>query len=422
MLIEFSVGNYKSFKDRVTFSMVAAKLKAKEKTLDENNTFRIDDDLVLLKSAGIYGANASGKSNFVSAIKLMQSELSGRWFQDPKGAEEFKLSDDTVGKPSYFEAVFLVDGMRYRYGFEVSSHEVISEWLFCTPSTKEARLFVRQRGVFRISNKFKEARRLEAKTRKDKLFLSVVSEFNGRIASVVSLWFQHLLIVAGLSDQTLRDYTVKLFDHPVARDAMIQLIKRFDLDIEAVEIGPGPLAKLASIIEPLEGIFVDTPTINTVHLVRRSKRAKPRKVMFDMDHNESEGTRKLFSLAGPIVASLQDGIPLIVDEFDSRLHPLVSRSIVTMYNSRETNPHNAQLIFTTHDTNLLSNKIFRRDQIWFTEKNRDGASDLYSLAEFKPPSQGRVRNDASFEKDYIRGRYGAVPFIGEVSGVGENDA
>jgi hypothetical protein len=229
MLIEFSVANYKSFKERVTFSMVAAKLKSRDKDLDYNNTFRIDNDLILLKSAAIYGANASGKRNFVSALKVMQGKLSSRWDTEGVG-EEFKLSAKTVGKPSFFEAVFLLDGLKYRYGFEVLGKEVISEWLFCTPSTKEARLFVRQRDVFKISARFKEGRGLESRTRKDMLFLSVLEGFNGALAASVSGWFHNLLIVAGLADHTLRDYTLVRFEgDPVLREDVIRLVKKLDL-------------------------------------------------------------------------------------------------------------------------------------------------------------------------------------------------
>jgi AAA15 family ATPase/GTPase len=137
--------------------------------------------------------------------------------------------------------------------------------------------------------------------------------------------------------------------------------------------------------------------------------------IFDLDDQESEGTQKVFTMAGPLLDTLKNGKILVIDEFDARFHPLISRAIVELFNSNKTNPNNAQLIFITHDTNLLSNKLFRRDQIWFTEKNRYGVTDLYSLAEYK------IRNDASFESDYIKGRYGAIPYIGNLSQLIESD-
>jgi len=140
------------------------------------------------------------------------------------------------------------------------------------------------------------------------------------------------------------------------------------------------------------------------------------KESFDLERHESEGTQKLFALAGILFDTLNKGSVLFIDEFDASLHPLMSHAIVELFNSSQTNPNNAQLIFMTHDTNLLSNKLFRRDQIWFTEKNKYGATDLYSLAEYK------VRNDASFEKDYIQGRYGAIPYIGNLSHIIDSHA
>jgi AAA15 family ATPase/GTPase len=136
-------------------------------------------------------------------------------------------------------------------------------------------------------------------------------------------------------------------------------------------------------------------------------------VSFDMDQNESHGTQKAFYLAGPIIDVLTNGKVLIVDEMEARLHPLITRELIRLFNSIELNPKRAQLIFTTHDTNLLSNKIFRRDQIWFVEKDSFSASHLYSLAELKI-HDSKVRNDASFEDDYLQGRYGAIPFLGGI--------
>ena len=136
---------------------------------------------------------------------------------------------------------------------------------------------------------------------------------------------------------------------------------------------------------------------------------------FYLDNQESEGTKKIFSIAGLLIDTLKKGNTLIFDEFDARLHPLMSKAIVEMFNSQETNYKNAQLIFMTHNTNLLNNKLFRRDQIWFTEKNKYGATDLYSLVEYK------IRNDASFESDYIKGKYGAIPFIGNLSQIWDDN-
>lgn len=130
---------------------------------------------------------------------------------------------------------------------------------------------------------------------------------------------------------------------------------------------------------------------------------------FDLDENESEGTKKLFALAGLILRALREGKVILIDELDSKLHPLITKTLIELFNSNDTNPKNAQLIFTTQDTNLLSNKIFRKDQIWFTEKNQYEVTDLYSLVEYN-----NVSEEASFENDYIKGKYGAIPYIGNL--------
>jgi AAA15 family ATPase/GTPase len=158
------------------------------------------------------------------------------------------------------------------------------------------------------------------------------------------------------------------------------------------------------------------PKVTTLHKKYDSDNKFKSITLLDIDTHESEGTKKLFALAGPILKILKEGKTLIIDELDARLHPLLTEAIIRLFNSNETNPNNAQLVFTTHDTNLLTNKLFRRDQIWFTEKNKVGATDLYSLAEFKG-----VRSDASYEKDYIAGKYGAIPFIGGLQRLVEGD-
>jgi hypothetical protein len=164
--------------------------------------------------------------------------------------------------------------------------------------------------------------------------------------------------------------------------------------------------------EEIKSLVLNSSTeasvINTSHKVFDEKGSFKSYEIFDLAKNESEGTQKLFFLAGPIINTLEEGKVLVCDEFDARLHPLITREIVKLFNSNDSNCHNAQLLIMTHDTNLLTKKLFRRDQIWFAEKTEDKGTSLYSLAEY------RVRNDASYENDYIQGKYGAIPFIGNV--------
>jgi uncharacterized protein len=201
------------------------------------------------------------------------------------------------------------------------------------------------------------------------------------------------------------------------KDEILKLLKKLDLGfsdvmVEESEITADFLPK--GLPDELKNLILKNgkgklSSVQTIHQKFDGKGNYVSPEIFNLDEQESEGTKKVFSLAGPLVDTLKNGNALIIDEFDARIHPLISRAIVELFNSNETNPNNAQLIFMTHDTNLLNNKLFRRDQIWFTEKNRYGATDLYSLAEYKIP------DDAPFESDYIQGRYGAIPYIGNLN-------
>jgi uncharacterized protein len=433
MLIEFTVGNFRSFKEPVTLSMVAAKLKARDPKVNENNTIKVDDDLTLLTSAAIYGANASGKSNLISALRFMRNFVLGS-SRDTQVAEaievdNFKLSTETEDKPSFFEVVFIAQGVQYRYGFEANRERIISEWLFYVPKNRESRLFIRKEKEIECARSFKEGKGLEEKTRANALFLSVVSQFNGITATAVLLWFKKLGIISGLNDAGYRGYTVKQFENNEFREEILRIVKSLDLGILDVQVDKpadvktptapvftisveAPEDMAESVQRRLEKLFgpgsVKPMAIQTVH-TKYDQNGKPvSQQFFDLGINESEGTQKVFFLTGPLINTLSNGRVLLIDEMEARMHPLITREIIGLFNSLETNPKRAQLIFTTHDTNLLSKDTFRRDQIWFIEKDGVGASHLYSLAELK------VRNDASFETDYVQGRYGAIPFLGDL--------
>ncbi|MBW4452889.1 MAG: ATP-binding protein [Nostoc indistinguendum CM1-VF10] len=421
MLIEFSVGNYRSFKEQVTFSMVAANLVAKDKKLDENNVFEVDDDLKLLKSAAIYGANASGKSNLATALGFM------RWFMinssketqstEKIGVERFKLSTETEAKPSFFEIIFLMSGKRYRYGFEATIEKVVSEWLFYVPKSKETKLFERKLDKISVSKTYK-ADDIQQKTRHNALFLSVSAQFNVQIAEKILDWLTNRVqLISDLDDRGYRGYTVNCLMNNENKNEIIQLLNKLDLgfgDIKVEEIEVTVDYWSSEVPDEIKSIILKNgarkvTTVQTMHQKFDKKGNPVSTEIFNLYVQESEGTQKVFALAGPLVDTLKNGRVLIIDELDARIHPLISHAIVELFNSNETNPNNAQLIFMTHDTNLLNNKLFRRDQIWFTEKNRYGATDLYSLAEYNIP------DDAPFESDYIQGRYGAIPYIGNLN-------
>ncbi len=421
MLIEFSIGNYRSFKEQVTFSMVAANLAEIDKKLDDNNVFAVDDELKLVKSAAIYGANASGKSNLAQALRFM------KWFMvnsskdtqstDEIGVEPFRLSTDTENQPSYFELVFLMNGRKYRYGFEATRERVISEWLFYVPKIRETKLFERNLSSIKTSKNY-DANGIPQRTRNNALFLSVSAQFNVKIAERILEWLTNKLnIISGLDAQESLNYTIECLINNHNKTDIMQLIKKLDLGINEIVIHgtdvldddlPDKIKKNKLIIRKTGG-KATLIGIGTVHKKLEENGSYQSIELFDLSEHESEGTCKLFALAGPLITALKEGEVLIIDELDARLHPLISLAIVELFNSNETNLNNAQLIFMTHDTNLLSNKLFRRDQIWFTEKNRYGATDLYSLAEYNIP------NNASFKSDYIKGKYGAIPYIGNLN-------
>jgi uncharacterized protein len=406
MLIEFSVGNYRSFKEVVTFSMVAAPILVGDIPVNGNNLFSATKEIGLLKSTAIYGANASGKSNLVRAISFMKeftiNSVVGSRITNEIDTDLYRLSIDSELEASYFEMVFMIGTARYRYGFEVDRQSVKSEWLYQTLRTKESQLFDREKNRFKVFSKFSEGRSLENKTRKNALFLSVVAQFNGDIATDVVDWFNELNIFNNLDDDDYDNATIDALIEGHRTKDLIALVTSLDLGIKDIQMIKTPVAELPGAI---------SYEVKTAHWKYDVDGSKVDTEYFELDEDESAGTQKLFNMSGLLINILQAGEILIVDELDARLHPLISCAIVKLFNSPITNPRNAQLIFTTHDTNLLSANMFRKDQIWFTEKDRYGATDLYSLVEYDIP------DDAPFEQDYIAGKYGAIPFIGDLNRV-----
>lgn len=415
MLIEFTVGNFLSFNKPVTFTMLAAK-PIKE---------HIEDNVIetprynLLKSAVIYGANASGKSNLIKAINFC------KWFvvnssKESQVNEEiyvnhYKLSTSTENGPSFFEIVFLINNIKYRYGFTVDKKQFKTEWLFFADKTKEYPLFLRENDVIEVKSKFPEGQSLEAKTRNNALFLSVVAQFNGEIAKSIINWFNNLNIISGLQDRYLKNITAKLFNDEGYKRKILELLNRSDIGFHSLDVNeitddivmPKRQNTESTIVRVHSGEF----RISTQHIKYNKDKHFKEYVNFNLEQEESEGTKKYFNLAGPLLKTINDNGILVIDELDARLHPFLTFSIVKLFNSKNTNPDGAQLIFVSHDTNLLDRNLFRRDQIWFTEKDKWGATDLYSLADFK---YGRVRKDEDLEKRYIAGKYGAIPFLGNI--------
>lgn len=431
MLIEFTVENYLSFKDETTFSMVADKSISKDL---ENNKFLepVSKKFELLKSAVIYGANASGKSNLLKSLAFMKQKVFTSFRDSLINNEEnqdinnFKLSSSTENKPSTFEVIFIQNNKRYRYGFEIDNKKVCSEWLFYVPEKRETNLFKREGNKFKINESFKEGKGLEEKTREDVLFLSLVAQFNGSISKEILDWFNKITYISGIEGRFNRSYSIlKAKQDPAFKEKLIHFLRKLDVGIEDINIMElsveEQLKKLPNNIpNEIKNLIESfgTKGKSLFATIQRNKYDEQENtkelVSFDIESMESDGTKKIIALLAYWFDILENSKILIIDELDSSLHSLLTIEMIKLFHSKSSNPKNAQLIFSLHDTTILSNEFFRRDQIWFIEKDPFGASDLYSLVEYKLDNDTKVRNDASYNKNYLKGKYGAIPFLGNI--------
>ncbi len=422
MLINFSVSNYLSFKDKMTFSMVASK----RGELEDENVFQVDDKLRLLRSAVIYGANASGKSNLIKAMTFVRGFVlnsAKTQVTDEIDVTNFKLDEGHSKRPSFFEINFIYNKVKYRYGFEVDRKKVYKEWLYFVPNVQELLLFYRDKGEYKIGPKFRnEAKGLIRKIRDNVLFVSVAAQFNGPISTNICKWFDKFRTLFGRdTDTVVTDFTLDRLKDKDYKEDILKFVKIADLgieDISAERIKIKSETEIINVPKQFKELIMKTGgilmgrKIVTTHLKKKGEKKIPE--YFDLEKEESEGTKKIFAIAGPIFFTLKNNSILLFDEFVSNLHPKLARAIIKLFNSKLTNPGNAQLIFDSHDITLLDIELLRRDQIWFTEKNEDGATDLYSLAEFKG-----IRKDASHAKNYLLGKYGSIPFIRDFTNIAE---
>lgn len=420
MLIQFTVDNFRSIKDPVTFSMVSG-------TNNMKNVFTARK-YPLLSSAVIYGANASGKSNVIKAFEFMRAMVlnAKKVLQstDTLLHEPFRLSTETESTSSSFEAVFLVCSsdkiVKYRYGFEADNTVIYSEWLFADEKGKEARLFYRDfenKEFYVNGEKFKEGQGLKDKVLSNSLFIWKCDQDGGETSKVILAWFQNANVIDGAKSSDYVTYTLEQMKKDDFKSEIIKMVSVADLgvndvlieenevsldEMEKLKLPEEILSKIRAKKSPL--IKVD---IKTVH----NKYDENNKFIgiekFDLSSDESEGTIKYFSISAPFLDTLKKGKILIIDELDCSLHPMLTISLISMFSNPEINTKNAQLIFATHDTNLLNQKLFHKSQIWFTEKDVYGATHLHSLAEYK-----NVRPTDNIEKNYIQGKYGAIPYLG----------
>ena len=410
MLKSFKVKNFKSFKDEVEFSM------EKGNTTGFEN-FNTIEEKELLKSALIFGANASGKSNVFLAMAKMKEIVFNSSTDDTEyqiNVDTFKFDVYSKNEPVMFEIDFIQKDIEYIYGFEVLNEKINKEWLK-RKIKSTVPLFIRENSEWesiKISHGFKEAENLKKFTRQNALFLSIASRFNIEIATEIKEWFKNFKILS--SDVLSSSFTLNLLEKELEKTKIVNFLKTADLGIEDLVVEkeemssetvflPSEIKRTLSEIK--EGRLFK-PIIKSVHKVYDKENNHSGNVELDFNF-ESEGTKKFLTLAGPIIDALENGKVLVIDELSSKLHYQLSDYIVRLFNSIDKNKNNAQLIFNSHLPLFLDNKEFRKDQIWFVEKDEYGKSKLYSLYDIN------VRKDLSYMKGYLLGKFGAVPDIRE---------
>lgn len=401
MLLEFSVTNFRSFKEKQTLSTIPATNKKSEQ---QGGVAVINDKLSVLKSAVIYGANASGKSNFIKALQVfrriilkaanqspLQVILHGQYFLFEKGKRE---------DPTEFEVFFLMKNVRYRYHLSVQKNQVVSESLYCFPNGRSTKLFDRKKDEYTYGDSLKGNKKIiESITNSNQLYLSKAALNNSMLMAEIFIYFQDSLkIYTFTNDKVEAAFVEELNDklHEEIKNETFKKNKKFLLTSFNTGVRDFKFYKSAT------GRY-DIWVIHNVYHANGKKSGHARMRL----QTQSLGTQKLFYLNIAIIDALMNGKTLIFDEFERSLHPHISSYIIQMFNNPKINKNNAQLIVATHDTNLINKENgLRRDQIWLVEKDKTGASELFSLSDIEG-----VRQDTPFEKWYLSGRFGAVPNI-----------
>ena len=403
MLASFSVENYKSFKDEADLSLVAGA------SAEHRDTHVLTPSMTpgvrpihLLRSAVIYGPNAAGKTNLLSALSAMKTII-GRTVPrlDEQLVPPFRFDPACKTKPTTLEAVFVVDGVRYQYGFAATPEEIVREWLYAWPRGRVQIWFDRgpQQGGIKYGHQLTGDREVWRRaTRPDALLLSTAVNLNSRQLQPVYDWFTRLK-VAGIGGWS-SNFSLECCQDE-RKDRIVRFLRAADLAIADVR--------------PLEAGEHPSPTNRRIGLNWAETRGKLRlrhdipgttgELELDLA-DESFGTQKIFALAGPWLDTLENGYVVAFDELHGNLHPALARFLIDCFHSPLVNTKGAQLIFTTHETAILSQDIFRRDQVWFCERNTGQETTLYPLADFRP--RKGVHN---LERAYLGGRYGAVPLI-----------
>lgn len=401
-----------SFKDEVKLSLSASAIKE----YIESNVFEPQYlNERLLKTTALLGSNSAGKSNLIKAVEFMKRFILNSAKESQANelieTEVFKLSTETLKRPSNFEIEFILDHKRYKYGFNVTKERVHREYLQEIRRGKAHVYFDRVYDKYHIDKNLQEsAAGLEKKTRQNVLFLSVMAQWNVSLATRLLSWFQSLIFLNDITFRAYFNHTISLLGDERKKAQLLKMFRVANLGFDNLEVRQFKVEEevLNSLPDEVRDLLksksLDKPQVLTHHRRFNEKGEQAGFVEFNLSSEESLGTQKYFAIAGFLLEALLHGGIIFIDELDARFHSHLSAFVVQFFNSVKDNPLNAQLIFTTHNTNLLSENILRRDQMYLVEKDQFGASKLETILD-----KGK-RNDASYEKDYLAGKLGAVPF------------
>lgn len=420
MLIEFKVSNFRSIKEMQTLSMVASK----DKLLTDLNCIqtKIKTIPLLTKSAVMYGANASGKSNLIHALAFMRAVVENSFARMIEGQtyniSPFKFESECANQPSEFEVTFVEDGVRYQYGFALIASRIIKEWFLAYPKTQPQCWFEREYDEnektynWYFGSHFSLQKNLipswKDQTRSNALFLSTAVQLNSEQLRPLFNWFVNKLVIVPSNSNFGPDFTVSYANTKLKKSKVIKFMQAADLsiidfDVEVIK------AKRANVNIHFGEESITTQKFDNADLLKITffhEGKNNSKIGLDYGE-ESHGTQRFFGYSGPLLDVLEKGLILIIDELDSSFHTLMVRFLIKIFHSN-LNSNKAQLFFSTHNTSLIDPELFRRDQIWFMEKNQKQESHLYPLTDFSP------RKGEALEKGYLIGRYGALPFFGDL--------
>ena len=414
MLVEFRVKNFRSLRDEQVLSMVASK----DKTSQDTHTIAtgIKAAPTLLRSAVIYGANASGKSNLIKALQTMRGVVieSASVIQPGQtyAVQPFRLDAESAGQPTDFEVTFLLGGVRYQYGFAMTQQRIVREHLLVYKAFKPQKWFERYfdadtgKDVYEFGSGLKGPKNVwEGATRPNALFLSMAVQLNSDALRPVFDWFAGKLVIFNEQAQLNPQISIQKLKLAEGRKEICNFLSAADISIADIDVVTRKVPGQAVHFDLVAGKTEVRSEEVEEHQLRFHHTTQNGKAVFDLG-DESAGTRNLLFLSGPVLDILSQGLTLVIDELDTSLHTLLVRELVQLFHNPKANAGGAQLIFTTHDTSLLdAPDLLRRDQVWFVEKNRDQSTALVGLSEFSP------RKNEALERGYLMGRYGGVPIL-----------